>query len=74
MAARLNVGIIGTGIIGKSHLRRYADIEDAEVVAVCDIRADAARDAATQFGVPHVFVDYRKLLQMDEVDAVGRHR
>ncbi len=70
MARRLKVGIIGTGQIGKSHLRKYQDIPEAEVVAVCDIREDEAQRVAEQFGVPHVFADYHELLKVDEIESV----
>ncbi len=34
---RIRVGVIGTGQIGKSHLRTYSNIPQAEIVAVSDI-------------------------------------
>ncbi|MDD9268969.1 Gfo/Idh/MocA family protein [Paenibacillus sp. GCM10023248] len=68
--ATIRIGIIGTGIIGKSHLEQYAQIEGAEVVAVCDINEGEARRAAEKFGVPHVYTDYKELLARDDIDAV----
>jgi len=37
MARKLKIGIIGTGGIAGAHLRSYKTIEEAEVVAGCDI-------------------------------------
>ena len=34
MSDTVKIGVIGTGIIGKAHIRRYADIPGAQVVAV----------------------------------------
>ncbi|MFO7903212.1 MAG: Gfo/Idh/MocA family protein [Planctomycetota bacterium] len=31
------VGIVGLGFMGKMHLRCYSDLEDVQVVAICDI-------------------------------------
>jgi len=70
MSEKLKVGVIGTGIIGKAHLRNYQQIADAEVVAVCDVREDEAQRVAAEFDVPHVFRDYRKLLAVEEIAAV----
>jgi len=70
MSGKLKAGVIGTGIIGKHHLNNYASIADADVVAVCDVNEEAAKAAAEQFDVKHVFTDYKELLGMDEIDAV----
>jgi predicted dehydrogenase len=67
---KIRVGVIGTGQIGKHHLSRYQEISDAEVVAVADVNADVARDAAKQFGVGDVYSDFRELLRRDDVDSV----
>lgn len=68
---KLRVGVIGTGMIGKHHLGQYQQMSaDVEVVAVADIREDEARRVAETYGVANVFTDYRKLLAMDEIDAV----
>ena len=34
--SRLNVAVIGTGAMGRSHARVYSELKDAELVAVCD--------------------------------------
>ncbi|MFW6189695.1 MAG: Gfo/Idh/MocA family protein [Planctomycetota bacterium] len=64
------IGIIGTGKIGNGHLRKYADIDGAEVVAVADIDEQAAEKAAAEHGVPDVYTDYHELLERDDVEAV----
>ena len=71
MAEKLRIGLIGTGQIAKNHLKRYADIPEAEIVAVCDIREDEARQVAEGLdSKPEVFTDFRKLLDMKDVEAV----
>jgi predicted dehydrogenase len=66
----VRIGIIGTGKIGNSHLRRYAGIPDARVVAVADIDREAVEAAAGEYGVPHVYTDYEELLRRDDLEAV----
>jgi predicted dehydrogenase len=51
-------------------MRAYAESPYAEVVAVCDVSLERARQVADQFGVAHAFNDYRQLLALPEVDAV----
>ena len=70
---KLGIGIIGSGGIAQgAHMPGYAAIPDlCEIVAVADVNEETARTAAQKFNVKHVFTDYRKLLEMDEVDAVS---
>jgi predicted dehydrogenase len=70
---KVRVGIIGSGGIAQNaHMPGYAAIADqCEIVALADINPEAARTASEKFNVSHVFEDYRKLLEMDEVDAVS---
>jgi len=70
MSDKVKIGVIGTGQIGNSHLKKYQDIPDASVVAVCDINEEAARKAAGRWDVPQVFTDFRKMLELDEIVAV----
>ena len=67
---QIGLGIIGVGQIGKHHLEHYAEISDAEVVAVADIDEAEAQRVAQEFDVGHVYTDFRKLLQRDDIDAV----
>ena len=46
------VGVVGLGPIGNRHARIYADRDDAELVAVCDIDRDRADASAAALGVP----------------------
>ena len=70
MNDRVRIGIIGVGIIGKSHVQAYKAVPEAEVVAVADLRADEAARVAQEHGIPHVYTDYRELLRRDDVDSV----
>ena len=71
MSDKLKVGIIGTGIIGKSHVRGYQSMQnDVEIVAVADIDESEAQRVAQEYDIPHVFSDYRDLLKIDEIDSV----
>lgn len=66
----VRIGIIGVGQIGKGHVRTYKALPNAEIVAVCDILEDEARRVAAEHDIPHVYTDYRQMLQRDDLDSV----
>jgi predicted dehydrogenase len=68
--SKIRIGIVGVGLIGITHLKNYAAIEDAEVVAVCDINEQAARKVADQFHIKEVYTDFREMLKRDDIDAI----
>lgn len=70
--AKLRAGLIGTGTIAHSaHLpaMRYLHNE-IELVAVADIRQDAAEAAVRDYGAGRWYADYRELLERDDIDFV----
>ncbi len=67
---KARVGVIGVGQIGKYHLSNYSKIDQAEVVAVADVNEAEARRVAELYNIPHVYTDFRELLQRDDIQAV----
>lgn len=70
MSNKINVGIIGTGTIAKSHMRELAACAEAEVIAAADVSRDALEAFTSEFGIDQSFADYRELLTMETLDAV----
>ncbi|MDD2707354.1 MAG: Gfo/Idh/MocA family oxidoreductase [Verrucomicrobiae bacterium] len=71
MNQKLKIGIIGTGTIGRVHADAYAaNPAEAQIEALCDVRAEAVAAEAEKYKVPQQFTDYRQLLKSD-VDAVS---
>ncbi|MBX6341615.1 MAG: Gfo/Idh/MocA family oxidoreductase, partial [Thermomicrobiaceae bacterium] len=69
---RVRVGVIGTGTIAQSaHLPAIVQLHDElELVAVADVRAEVAEDAARRFGAEAWYADYRQLLARRDIDMV----
>jgi len=68
--ADFGIGIIGAGFVAMDyHLPGYAKA-GFRVLAVADLREEAALAAQNRFGIPHAFTDYRYILDMPEIDIV----
>jgi myo-inositol 2-dehydrogenase/D-chiro-inositol 1-dehydrogenase len=67
----LNVGVIGTGMIGQDHIRRITQVlSGAEVVAVTDVNADVAHQVASGLENATLHATGEDLIQDPSVDAV----
>jgi predicted dehydrogenase len=71
MITPVRVGIIGAGGIARSHARAYQRVPGVEIVAIADLLPERAEAMSREFNIPHVFTDHRKLLELDELDAVS---
>lgn len=69
--SKLRVGIIGAGSISEMHFEGYAKNEQAEIVAVCDLNEERAREKADKYGAKLVYTDYNELLANPDIDAVS---
>lgn len=66
----VNIGLIGLGMIGRDHLKRFNNvISGAKVTAVCDINRDAANSVASEFGAT-AFYDADEMINSSQVDAI----
>lgn len=62
--------VIGVGSLGRHHARIYHELEDADLVAVCDADPDRAREYAELYGCVAV-ADFRELLGRIDVASVA---
>ncbi len=67
---RLQLGIIGCGVIGSVHARAAAESEQIELVAVADVQRELAEKTAAAHGVETVYNDGAALLADARVEAV----
>ena len=68
---KVKIGVIGCGTIGSVHTNAYAKVENAEVVALCDILPDRLAEKAKLHNIAKTYTDYNQLLADPEIEAVS---
>lgn len=63
------IGIVGAGIIGRSHKDAIEKNSDCELTAVCDLVLEKAQETAGSTGA-NVYTDYKKMQECEKLDAV----
>ncbi len=67
---KLGTAVVGTGFWGKNHARVYKDLQETDLLAVCDIDSIRAKAVADQFGAkPYTSVS--RMLQNEDIKAVS---
>ena len=67
----LRIGIVGAGANTRSrHIPGFQAIEGVEISAVCNRSRESGQKVAQEFGIAHVFEDWKELVHSDQVDAV----
>ncbi len=69
MKRKLRVGVIGVGSFGKNHVRVYSDLENVDLVAVCD-RNQEALQRVRKYGARE-YTSYREMLKREQLDLVS---
>ncbi|MBN1342358.1 MAG: Gfo/Idh/MocA family oxidoreductase [Phycisphaerae bacterium] len=70
MGKVINVGLLGSQFVSTIHAEAFARVPDAKILAVASPTPGNAEAFAKKRGIPNSFTDYRKLLEMDEIDVV----
>ena len=71
MTQKTKIAVIGTGRMGSVHVRNIArQIPEADLVAICDLRLEAAQPLADELGIARVVKDYHELLGDPKIEAV----
>jgi len=69
---RLNMAVIGAGMIGKVHAEHLAfRIPETQLSIIADVNLSAAKELAERLRVPKVVPDYHEILSDPSIDAVA---
>ncbi|MCH7399153.1 Gfo/Idh/MocA family oxidoreductase [Belliella sp. DSM 107340] len=66
---KIQAAIVGTGFIGPAHLEALRRLPNIEVVALCEVNIDLAREKAAILGIPNAYT-FEEMLQNPEIDVV----
>jgi predicted dehydrogenase len=69
-ASDVKVGLVGLGLVSKSHITAYMAHPNATIVAVCDLDEARAKAVATAFGIPKCYTSYDRMLADPEINTV----
>ncbi len=68
---KVKISVIGAGTLASYvHYPSLSQIEDAEIVGVCDLIEEKAKKIAEKYKIPAIFTDYKKMLEKVSPDAV----
>ncbi|TVY05682.1 Gfo/Idh/MocA family protein [Paenibacillus cremeus] len=67
-----NVGIIGLGAIGASHMNHLAKITNTKVAAICDVNANAVEQVGDRLNLPPEkrYSDFQAIIADSEIDFI----
>lgn len=66
--SKIKTAVIGTGYLGKFHTQKYANLDQCDLIAICDLDHTVATSIADQYNCQAI-TDFHQLL--DKVDAVS---
>ena len=66
----LKFALVGCGRISRKHVSVLQEIEQASLVAVCDIIEQRAKATAEPLGIPY-YTDYHRMLKREKIDVVN---
>ncbi|MCP5118944.1 MAG: Gfo/Idh/MocA family oxidoreductase, partial [bacterium] len=66
----VRVGLIGSQFISSIHAASLKTVPAAELLAAASPTEEHVKRFAAEHGIPHTFTDYRRMLEMDELDMV----
>lgn len=62
----LKVGLIGVGGISAAHISAWESINDAELVALCDIR----KECIEKYSEKHLYTNFNEMLKNEQLDIL----
>lgn len=62
------IGFVGSGTIARIHMKNLLEMEEVEIVSICDILLGRAEKEAKKFNAK-VYCDYKKMFDEEKLDA-----
>jgi UDP-N-acetyl-2-amino-2-deoxyglucuronate dehydrogenase len=68
---KLKAALVGAGRVARVHLEALKDASNVELLGICDLNKELARERAATYGIPRVYASWEELLNDDAVQCVG---
>ena len=68
---KIGFGVIGCGVIAPTHMQAIEAVEDAELIACCDVIEERAVEKKEKFGAQAHYTDLEEMLKRDDIQAVS---
>jgi predicted dehydrogenase len=68
--AKFKGALIGCGFFSHNHMNAWAEIDQSEIVALCDIDETRAQNMAKQYGIKKIYTDAANMLDSEHLDFV----
>lgn len=68
---KVQIGVIGAGAFGESHIVGYSSLPYVNVSAVCDANALRVQEIGARFNIPKTYTDFNEMLRDAPLDAVS---
>ena len=70
MKNKLKVAVVGLGNMGRHHVRNYSEIDEAELVAICDINQPIVDQFSKDFNC-NGYTNFTAMLESESIDALS---
>lgn len=71
MSKKIRLGVIGAGGMAKNiHVPSLMEIEDCEIVAICDLFEEKAKALAETYGIKKTYALHHEMIEKEELDGV----
>ena len=68
---RVKIGVLGAGAISGIYFKNLTQLfSEVEVVAVCDLFAEKAKEAAKEYQIPKVYETMEEMLADEEIEII----
>jgi predicted dehydrogenase len=67
---KVGVGLVGSQFVSTIHAESLKRVADAEIIAVASKTEEHVKTFAKHHSIPYYFTDYKKMLEMDEIDMI----
>tara|TARA_Y100000310_G_C20557110_1_gene751119 strand:- start:204 stop:1190 length:987 start_codon:yes stop_codon:yes gene_type:complete len=67
---KLNIGVIGLGVMGTNHARVYSELENVNLVAICDSNIETLDLLSTKYNT-NKYSNHKDMLDNEKIDAVS---